>query len=356
MQIEIYDLKASGTNISVELTAVCDSFSSLLWDIEYYSSGRFEVYISTSTDNVDIFRLGRIVSRDDDNEHFGIIENIKIETSTENGDYLTVSGRFLNCLLERRIIYPSMSLNGNYSFIIQMLIKNNCIDSGVRTIPGLAIGDVTGKCWERKTRLQVSYDNLLEYIYKLCEIIGGSINIKNDGNALVCDLYQGTDRSILQSENPHIVFSDDYNNLLSFSYVADNSIQKNFAYVFGSGEGSARKKCTYYNGTEPIHLDRYEVYSDQRNLTQDDKTTDDEYLEMLTEKGKESIVLPQTASESTIAPFSTQFEYNRDYFVGDYVTVENKRFGLIQKKIQLVGMIESFDSNGRSLTPTFKEG
>ena len=74
------------------------------------------------------------------------------------------------------------------------------------------------------------------------------------------------------------------------------------------------------------------------------------------EKGKESIVLPQTASESTIAPFSTQFEYNRDYFVGDYVTVENKRFGLIQKRIQLVGMIESFDSNGRSLTPTFKEG
>ena len=36
MQIEIYDLKASGASISVELTAVCDSFSSLLWDIEYY--------------------------------------------------------------------------------------------------------------------------------------------------------------------------------------------------------------------------------------------------------------------------------------------------------------------------------
>ena len=356
MQIEIYDLKASGASISVELTAVCDSFSSLLWDIEYYSSGRFEVYISASPENVDIFRLGRIVSRDDDGEHFGIIENIKIETNTETGDYLTVSGRFLTCLLERRIIYPTMSVSGNYGFIVQSLIRRNCIDSGVRTIPGLALGAISGKCWERKTRLQVSYENLMEYTYKLCELIGGSINICNDGNALVCDLFQGADRSILQSENPHIVFSDDYNNLLSFAYAADNSIQRNFAYVFGSGEGSARKKTTYYNNVEPTHLDRYEVYSDQRNLTQDDKTSDSEYLEMLTEKGKESIVLPQTASESTIAPFSTQFEYNRDYFVGDYVTVENKRFGLVQRKIQLVGMIESFDSNGRSLTPTFKEG
>ena len=140
-----------------------------------------------------------------------------------------------------------------------------------------------------------------------------------------------------------------------FSYAADNSIQKNFAYVFGSGEGTARKKTTYFNSIEPSYFERYEVYSDQRNLTQDDDVSDKEYMEMLTEKGKESIVSPQTASESTIAAFSTQYEYNKDYFVGDYVTVENKRFGLTQKRIQLVGMVESFDQNGRSLTPTFKE-
>ena len=53
--------------------------------------------------------------------------------------------------------------------------------------------------------------------------------------------------------------------------------------------------------------------------------------------------------------FSTQYQYNKDYFVGDYVTVEQKRFGLIQTKIQLIGMVESFDQNVRRLTPTFKE-
>ncbi|MEE0187159.1 MAG: hypothetical protein U0I40_12075 [Oscillospiraceae bacterium] len=36
------------------------------------------------------------------------------------------------------------------------------------------------------------------------------------------------------------------------------------------------------------------------------------------------------------------------------MTVEHTRFGLIQPKIQLIGMIESFDQNSRSLTPTFK--
>lgn len=83
--------------------------------------------------------------------------------------------------------------------------------------------------------------------------------------------------------------------------------------------------------------------------------SDDEYIELLKERGKENIVLPMTASESQIAVQSTQFRYNVDYFVGDYVTVEHKRFGLLQPKIQIIGMIESFDQNGRNLTPTFKE-
>ena len=217
------------------------------------------------------------------------------------------------------------------------------------------MGTISGMCWQGKTRLQVSYDNLMEWLYTICETIGGSINIRIDGNTLKCDLFEGTNRSILQSENPHIVFSDSYNNLLSFSYAADSSVQKNFAYIFGCGEGSARKRTTYYySDTEPTYLDRYEVYVDERNTAQEEDVSDAEYLELLKESGAENMIAPQTASESTIAAFSTQYQYNKDYFVGDYVTVEHKRFGLIQPKIQLIGMIESFDQNGRSLTPTFK--
>ena len=164
-----------------------------------------------------------------------------------------------------------------------------------------------------------------------------------------------TDRSLLQDDNPHIVFSDAYNNLLSFSYAADDAVQKNFAYVLGCGEGNARKRTTFCSGTEPTYLDRYEVYVDERNTAQEEDVTDAEYLEILKSSGAEHLVQPKTASESAIAAFSTQYQYNKDYFVGDYVTVEQKRFGLIQPRIQLIGMVESFDQNGRSLTPTFKE-
>lgn len=60
MQIEIYNMIPVGENIAISLEAVCDSFSSLLWDIEYYECGAFEVYIAASPRNIEIFRLAEL--------------------------------------------------------------------------------------------------------------------------------------------------------------------------------------------------------------------------------------------------------------------------------------------------------
>ena len=150
--------------------------------------------------------------------------------------------------------------------------------------------------------------------------------------------------------------------MLSFTYSSGISAQCNFAYVLGKGEGAERKRTTYFDGDEPSFLERYEVYVDAKDMADEQQEngetkpiSEEEYIELLKERGKENIVLPMTASESQIAVQSTQFKYNFDYFVGDYVTVEHRRFGLRQNKIQIIGMIESFDQNGRNLTPTFKE-
>lgn len=76
MQIEVYKMIADEDTLIITLEAICDSFSSLLWDIEYYDCGRFEVYIAANPQNISIFQTGRIVGRDDDSLHFGIIESV----------------------------------------------------------------------------------------------------------------------------------------------------------------------------------------------------------------------------------------------------------------------------------------
>ena len=369
MQIEIYNMIPADDKLSITLEAVCDSFSSLLWDIEYYACGVFEVYIAASPKNIEIFRTGRIVGRDDDKEHYGLIESVQLETDAEDGDYLIVSGRFLMCLLERRIIYPTFNFTKKVSYaqIVNNVVQYNACRTGARKIPGLSIGDSSGSCWNQNTKLQISYDNLMKWIYTICEKIGGTANIRlvkttDEQYEMLLELSEGTDRSILQEDNPHIVFSDGYNNLLSFSYSTDSSVQRNYAYILGKGEGEERKRTTYCDGDEPEHLVRYEVYVDAKDMADEEQEDgaskpipDDEYINLLQEKGKESMVQPLVVSESQIAVQQAQFRYGVDYFVGDYVTVEHRRFGLRQNKIQLIGMIESFDQNGRNLTPTFKE-
>ncbi len=373
MQIEVYDMQTNGTDISITLEAVCDSFSSLLWDVEYYQCGQFEIYIAANPRNIEIFKTERIVGRSDDKIHYGIIESVKLETDAENGDYLTVTGRFLMSLLSRRIIYPTINwrVPSAYWQIVRFAIEANCVNNllaGNRIIPGLERGTIEGDCWQAKTRMQVSYVNLMEWVYKICEKIGGTVNIRLQETAIgsgqykmLFDLSEGTNRSILQDKNPHIVFSDTYNNLLSFSYSENTAIQQNFAYVLGRGEGVDRKRTVYFNGDEPSFLDRYEVYVDAKDISDEEQRNsetvqipDDEYVELLKARGSEKIVPAQVASESEIAVNSTQYQYNKDYFVGDYVTIQHKRVGLSQPKIQLVGMVESFDQNGRGLTPTFR--
>ena len=247
------------------------------------------------------------------------------------------------------------------------VVQYNACTSGIRKIPGLVVGCSSGTCWNAETKLQVSYDNLMEWVYTICEKIGGTANIRlsridNEQYEMIFELSQGTDRSILQEVNPHIIFSDRYNNLLSFTYFTDTSFKKNYAYVLGKGEGEKRKRTTYFEGTEPSSLERYEVYVDAKDISNEEQEngetkplSEEEYSELLKEKGKQSLVPITMKSESQIAVQSTQFQYGVDYFVGDFVTVEHHRFGIRQNKIQLVGMIESFDRNGRNLTPTFKE-
>lgn len=369
MQIEIYNMTVLNDKLNISLEAVCDSFSSLLWDIEYYKCGEFEVYIAASPRNIEIFQTGRIVGRDDDKEHFGLIESVELETDSEDGDYLIIKGRFLMCLLERRIIYPTFNFTKlvSYSQIIMNVVQYNACTSGIRKILGLIVGCSSGTCWDTETKLQVSYDNLMEWIYTICEKIGGTANIRlsktnTEQYEMIFELSQGTDRSILQEINPHIIFSDRYNNLLSFTYFTDTSVKKNYAYVLGKGEGEKRKRTTYFEGAEPSSLNRYEVYVDAKDISDEEQEngetkplSEEEYSELLKEKGKQSLVPITMKSESQIAVQSTQFQYGVDYFVGDFVTVEHRRFGIRQNKIQLVGMIESFDHNGRNLTPTFKE-
>ena len=63
MQIEVYRMTAEEDALTITLEAVCDTFSSLLWDIEYYKCGSFEVYIAANPQNIDIAPIPDLIDK-----------------------------------------------------------------------------------------------------------------------------------------------------------------------------------------------------------------------------------------------------------------------------------------------------
>lgn len=381
MEIEIYDMQVENDLLRITLEAICDTFSSLIWDVRQYECGQFEVYIAATEQNVALFKRGKIIGRSDDKQYFGIIEKVRLDTDAENGDYLTVSGRFLMSILSRRIIYPTLSFTKEttYGEILRQAVYKNCIypynnrmvdtDAEKRIIPGLQLGTIRGECWKQTVTLQISYENLMDWIYTICKITGGIANLRLQETApdselykLQFDLSEGKDRSAAQGENAHVIFSDEYNNLLSFSHETDAQVIITKTYTFGEGDGSNR---IHYNlrYSDAAGLTLYEKYVDARDISQQAENEKGEsyiippedYNNILRERGVENMkYYPTHKQEFEIAADSLQFRYGTDYTVGDYVTVQHNRFGLIQPKIQLTGMIECFDQNGRSLVPSFE--
>lgn len=373
MYLEIYDSSNTESGMYIQLAGICDSYSSVLWDVEYYESGQFEVYVAATAETMALFRRDRIVGRSDDNSHYGIIEGVYLRTDAENGDYLTISGRFLMCLLSRRIIVPTLLISTmtTYGEIVQQAVRQNCTTGTERRIPNLEIGGITGNAWLNKTKLQVSYENLMDWIYTICQKVGGTANIRlretKTGSGLyrmVFELSQGTDRSIRQSGNAPVVFSDTYDNLLTYIYNNDYSEHRNYAYIYGEGEGAQRKSAVCYDTEEiPTGFDRYEIYVNASDLSQtvrndagtDTALTSEEYREMLRERGEESLVAPVLSSEATIAAQDHQFTYGVDYQVGDWITMQHTGYGISMPRVRLIGMVESFDSDGYGLSPVVQE-
>ncbi|MBD4334825.1 hypothetical protein GUH15_01775, partial [Xanthomonas citri pv. citri] len=82
-------------------------------------------------------------------------------------------------------------------------------------------------------------DNLSEYIVSVLTAygIGWRAYVNNNGNIEI-EFYKGVNRSVGQTDNAHVIFSPDNENILNSTYSVDYSNYKNVALVAGEGEGT----------------------------------------------------------------------------------------------------------------------
>lgn len=349
------DLTVLNTNL--DAIAMVDTYVSFIWTDRYYSSGDFELYAGMREGILEYIKQDYYL-QSRDSEHIMIIEKLLISSDAENGNVITVTGRSLESILDRRIIWGQKTIRGNLQNGIKTLLNENIIspsDSN-RRLQNFIFEESTDPAITRlDIEAQYTGDNLYDVIQKICEerSIGFKVTINNK-KQFVFKLYAGTDRSYDQTTVPYVVFSPNFENIINSSYIESKSSLKNVTLVGGEGEGAARKYTTIGNGSG---LNRRELFTDARDISSDVGEgvvlTEAEYTAQLQQRGKEKL-----AENTDVTSFEGQvettimFKYGEDFFNGDVVQIANE-YGY-ETKARILEIVMSENEEGTSVYPTFK--
>lgn len=352
-------------DIGFKQRAIIDSFQSFVWTDRYYECGDFELKIPANL-IPDGLRVGAYLSFDR-SDHAMIIETISVDR-TEEGNIATISGRSLESVLDRRVIYNDICFksDGEKSLenYIKLILNDNVIspENPFRTIMQLSFEesglDTSNIEFEAQHQGKVLYDT----ICSLCKNsgVGWKIEMRTQGNkgGWHFKLYTGKDRSLNSKSGNKVLFSDDMGNLAETQYIESTADFKNVALVTGEkNEETGIKTTTEVVGNTGddmnVYLYRREISvscSSGRNTKNQAGETitlsESEYKNVLQTAGLDELSkhrVTRIANGNAVA-VGNQFEYGRDYALGDFVTVNLGIAG--NSTVRVVETTFSLDSDG----------
>lgn len=347
-----------------------DIFDSLLWTERYNTCGDFEIYTPVSEQSMILidFILKKRKSGLDmyvwkkDTDCTMVLETCEITTSDDEGSHVIISGRSLESLLDRRIIWSQTILNGDLQSQIKKMLDENVINpvgGGLdRKFPNF-IFEETDDPQITSMTIQAQYtgDNLYDVICGICKDyqIGFRVRL-TDENQMAFKLYAGVDRSYEQSKNPYVVFSSKFENIADTNYLESVKTLKNLVLVAGEDSG-VRRRMVAVGATTLSGLSRREMYVDARDIqsetTEGEIIPDEEYMALLRQRGYEHLSENSYTKtfEGNIEAKQT-FLYGKDFFKGDIVQIVTD-YG-VESRVRVSEFIQSQNNSGYNAYPTFE--
>ena len=360
--------------------AVVDDYISFIWTERYDKYGDFELYMPIGAATVQYLQPDYYLYLLE-SEKLMIIEDVTISSDPEDGATVTVTGRSLESILDRRIIWGSTCFEeGSLQNAIQTLLTNNVISPAIadRKIGNFIFEASTDDYITGLTVKETSYfgEGLYETIQELCEKNGIGFKIIPDENLnFVFKLYIGIDHSYDQSTNPYVIFSPSFDNLANSRYVETKSSYKTAAIVAGPQEitgiegiddetlkelgidtsENAYRPLVDCKMTNDTGLHRREIFLDADDIATGDgyRAYDDLVIyRTMWERGYAELLKNSiTQALDGEAEFNDTFTYGVDFSLGDIVQVENE-YG-INTTARISEVVWTKNINGETVIPTF---
>ena len=354
--------------------AIIDDYTSLIWTEKYQEVGDFELELRYDKKWKDILKQD-YYCRIDPSERTMIIEKVQIERDDDGLSVMTVSGRSIECILERRIVvkkqtFGTTTTDGeetkktvNIQDSIKKLFEAEIIspENTNRKISNFKfIASEDSYIKNLKFNQDYDGDSMLDVVEDLCsdKRMGYKI-LMDDDNNFNFQFYKGVDHSMDQNVNEVVVFSENYDNLISSEYYSDKSEFFNTLYVTTSSSGDSGSSKTEVNLDEfPAQgLARRETTCSESDLQSKYKTSDNNNLSSDAKKSKGRIKLKKDykikeVMEGDIS-YESMFVYPDDYQVGDKVQFIDI-YGN-NRAMTVTEMVIGRDDSGYTMIPTFED-
>lgn len=229
---------------------VIDEFLSCIWTERYSKAGDFELYCPVNEKTTALLYrpaddLSDRYATIKDSDTYMVVENVLLTTDAEDGDRYTVTGRSIESILDRRVIWDRYyAENVSISSVISSLVTRNATnpsDNNRRLDIFRSSGSwfvSSSRNAQKRLRVADYYgDNLYDVIVSLCEAYHIGLRAAPMGNGkFQLQIYDGKDRTYDQLENPYVVFSEKFDNLLESRWQKNTAGLKNYILVRGDAD------------------------------------------------------------------------------------------------------------------------
>lgn len=168
---------------------VLDIYNSAIWTDRYYSEGDFEITAQINPEILDYIKLDYYL-QNRESSHLMIIEKMLLASDAESGNIITVSGRSLESILRRRIIWGQKTVNGNLQNGIEDLLNDSIVlpQYSNRKVDNFIFSQsADSKITALTIDAQYLGDNLYDVIQKICEDkkIGFRVTVQPPGYNMI---------------------------------------------------------------------------------------------------------------------------------------------------------------------------
>lgn len=377
MRLEVFDFELNRLGL-------IEMYSTITYTLKFVDVGSFELKCAINKQNVKLIQKNRFLWIED--EVCGIIQYIS--SSTDDGT-ITAKGKLAKEMLNWRWVYPCFVKTGEPAALAESIVNIHCVNpsESKRKMRGLVIGNAVYIINKPHITYQKTGDTVLTSVQNISTAnnLGFEIYFNpRNVNPFKFVMLEGKDRTIGNKDgNKPVVFSRDFENIVSGSYEYNDDSFRNIALVAGeTADGSNNENAArtflvvdQVGSENASSFYRKELYVDARDLqseyseevnTKDDegnditetvkkKMTEQEYNATLSNRGFEKMgeTLVEESYESQIRTDArTIYQFGKDYTYGDYVTVIDKSLG-IMLNVQITEMQIVYDANGYDYIPTF---